>query len=316
MNFDLFTNSWLEKQLSDNPEKMFAFFEQLQAPRFSVSQMGISRQELLYWKKLGVLVLPEPESTEKRVWNKVNFYEYCWLQLVVKLREMNMPVEVIAKLRNTMFDDNDDFFKRLFQELNKFQLDNPAVQKVRKEYDLANLFEHMPPWFFNTFKKLFSPFNLIILRLMTDRTPMNILVKYDGDCILINEDSFKKAELISLFFEFIQQPFVNIPLADLLDGFYSSDAIKSKDKKAIFNLTDRELKVLELLRTEGIKEIKIRLTENQRGQILIETLEQKSLPQLETRIASMLKKNEFQNIRLYAEKGHLLLFEETKKIRI
>ena len=151
---------------------------------------------------------------------------------------------------------------------------------------------------------------------MTDRTPMNILVKYDGDCILINEDSFKKSELISLFFEFIQQPFVNIPLADLLDVFYSSDAIKSKDKKAIFNLTDRELKVLDLLRTEGIKEIKIRLTENQRGQILIETLEQKSLPQLETRIASMLKKNEFQNIRLYAEKGHLLLFEETKKIRI
>ncbi len=315
MNLDFFTHSWLEKQLADNPEKLLAFFEELNAPRFSVSQMGISRQELLYWKKLGVLVLPEPESTEKRVWNKVNFYEYCWLQLVTKLRQLNMPLEVVAKLRNTLFDFSDDFLKQFFGELHKFQQSKPELQ-INKEYDINYLLQHTPPWLFTTFRKLYSPFNLIILRLMYNRTPMNILVKYDGDCILINEDTFVRQGQIKLFFEFIQHPFVNIPLADLLDGFYSNESIKTKDIKAIFNLTEKELKVLELLRKEGIKEIKIRLTDTQRGQILIETLEQKSLPALESKIASLLKKNEFQNIRFYAEKGNLLLFEETKKIKL
>lgn len=315
MNLDFFTNSWLEKQLVDNPEKVLAFFEQLNTPRFSVSQMGISRQELLYWKKLGVLVLPEPESNEKRVWNKVNFYEYCWLQLVAKLRDVKMPLEVVAKLRNTLFDFSDDFLRKFFGELHKFQQTKPELQ-INKEYDINYLLQHMPPWLFTTFRKLYTPFNLIVLRLMYNRTPMNILVKYDGNCIFINEETFQKTEKISLFFEFIQHPLVNIPLTDLLDGFYTSESIKPKDIKAIFNLTEKELKVVELLRKEGIREIKIRLTDSQRGQLLIETLEQKTLPALESRIASLLKKNEFQNIRLYAEKGHLLLFEETKKIKL
>jgi hypothetical protein len=279
--------------------------------------MGISRQELLYWKKMGVISTVKPDENEgKRNWLKVDFFEYCWIQLVIKLRSLNMPLDVISKFKKEIRDVDDQFIIEFLKDVNEFQKSKPLYQKVREELSFEEILDLMPPWLVSFYKKNFNPFNLLVLKVMLDQSAFALFVNYEGNFTFFENGNFENPELYIDFCEFINKPCLSIPLQDLLHDFYTNTHIKTKDRQTIFNLTEKEMKVLELLKKEGIKEIRIRLAKNNRGQILVETVEQKSIPATEATIKSLLKKGKYQNITLISEDGHLVLYEETNKTKI
>jgi hypothetical protein len=65
--------------------------------------------------------------------------------------------------------------------------------------------------------------------------------------------------------QFLNKPFISVPLHTLLDEFYTNPKIKIEDQRKIYNLTTQESKVLDLLRKENIKEIRIKLNNKDCG---------------------------------------------------
>lgn len=314
MKFDKFTQEWFETQMANNPDEVFKLFDKLFEPRFSVAQMGITRQELLYWKKMGILESDDKE--EKRSWVRINFFEYCWVRFVVQLRKINVPLEPIFLLKEKLFTmDDDDVKKMILGSYIKLK-DKIKIKKIYAEFDLEEFAKNVPPFVISQTKRYFPPFNLLVLSLMIQRRSFNLLVNYEGDWLPLEPDNLSNIILTEEISSFLNNPFVSLPVHRLLDEFYSNVNIKTMDQKEIFNLTTQETKVLELLRKEGIKEIRIRLTNKPKGEIIIDTIEQKSIVKLKKEVSGLLTKGKFQDIRIYAEDGHLLLYEETNKIKV
>ncbi len=314
MNLNNINTQWLETQLANEPIELMKLFDGLFEPRFSVAQMGITRQELLYWIKKNVL---EPEeSDEKRSWVRVNFFEYCWIRLVVQLRKINMPLESIAMLKDTISFMDEDTIKQLIYQGHNEVKNNPIADKVKKELPIDDVITHQLPLVIKIFKKYLTPFNLLVILLMIERRHLNLLVNYEGKYVLLAPECLAQTVLTNELVIFLNSPYVSVPIHSLLDEFYINPSIKVSVQKEIFNLTKQEAKVLELLRTEGIKEIRIRLANKSKGQIIIETVEEKPIAELEKQVQGLIKKGKFQNIRLYAEDGHLLLYEETNKMKV
>jgi hypothetical protein len=298
---------------------LFAYFDSLFLPRFSVSHMGITRQELIYWKQKKIL---GPEETNEnhemqRSWVKVNFFSYAWIRLVTELRALNVPLETIVQLKSKMEAMREMIFSSNF-------LDGVKEEAKQSFGDLhPELLIEVQEFLQNTvlnrfseFAKQLTIFNIIVLYLVSNQKPVNLLLQTNGEFMLLNpvegpEDSMKEE-----YMSFTARPFVSIPLVSILDNFIENPHIKTQDKREIYNLSKHELFVLDLLRKEGIKEIRIRLNNKRKGQILIDTTRERNPKDMENRVRSLLKNGEFQDIRIYAENGNLLLCEEVTRTLI
>ena len=118
------------------------------------------------------------------------------------------------------------------------------------------------------------------------------------------------------FINFLNSPYISIPLHTILDEFYTNPKIKTNLKKSITSLTDQEYAVVELLRKDGIKEIRIRLNKKNKGQILIEIVELKELEMMKDKVKKLLGNERFKSIKINIENGSLVLYEEITKIKL
>ncbi len=312
--FDNLNETWLNAQLANDYSSLFISFEQLFKPRFSVSQIGISRQELLYWKKQNLT--DDSNQSDFKTWTRVNFYEYCWLRLVAHMRKMNFPTNSIKKFKDKLNDVDEDTIVKSIRSAFEAQKENPDLKKMLSDLNLENIIKIFPPSIIQEFKRQFSPFNQTINKLIISRQKINILVNLEGDFQVLLPELLFKFELDSEYLKFFDDSFISIPLHNVLSEFYSNPMISISDQKDIFQLSEREAKILELFRKEGIKSIFIKRTEDQKRKIMVEIVEEKKIPATEKKIRSLLDRNKFQNIRLYSENGNLILFEETTKLKL
>lgn len=314
MRLDNYTAPWLEESIKSDFKSLVDFIDTLFEPCFSVSQMGISRQELLYWRKQEVLHF-DSKNEDKRAWVKVNFFEYCLIRLVAQLRNMNVPLESIKsgvqKLTVADAGQFNNFLASGAAVIDDFQLDPMLV-----ELDLKKHLISPTPEMLDGFKRYFAPFNLIVMSIMFNESPTNILISSEGNLFLLNPELIPAKKFTDEEINFLNQPYVSIPLHSILDEFYSNPRIRTADTQRIFKLTKQESAILELLKKEGFKEIKIRLNKQRKGELIVELKEQKAIPSKEATIKSLLKKGNYQNIQLLTENGHIVLYEETTKFKI
>lgn len=312
MLLDNYTAPWLEESLKSDFKGLVDFIDSLFEPRFSVSQMGISRQELLYWRKQEVMHF-DSKNEDKRTWVKVNFFEYCLIRLVAQLRNMNVPLESIkAGIQKLTIADTDQFNN--FLARGAAVIDDVQLDPMLMELDLKAHVISPIPEMLDGFKKYFAPFNLVVISMMFYENSTNLLINSKGNIFLLAPESAR--EFSNEEIDFLNQPYVSIPLRSVLNDFYTNPKIRNADTQKIFKLTRREASILELLKKEGFKEVKIRLNKQRKGELIIELTEQKKIPSDEARIKSLLKKGKYQNIKLQTENGHIVLYEETTKFKI
>jgi tRNA A-37 threonylcarbamoyl transferase component Bud32 len=101
-----------------------------------------------------------------------------------------------------------------------------------------------------------------------------------------------------------------------LDEFYENPRIKETHIQDIFRLTEKEAKILELLRKKGVKEVRVRLGDKGKGILMVEVVEEKNINSVKDKIRAILDKEKVQNIRISTFEGNLLLFEETTKMKL
>lgn len=317
MNLDNKDINWFLEKLKDENQTrdFFNFLDELYAPRFSVAQLNVKRQEMTYWKKEGIIDVKQSDSVV-REWVRVNFFEYTWLRLVAALRKLNLPAKAILKLKSHLSVITDQEIKDLLNlSFEQFESISPKSQ-LRNDYEREIVEENYPTEFLEFFKEKFTPFNILVLNLMAERRHINLLVDEDGNCEYFMPDTFKEMVEIEKLLNFLNKPFISVPLHSLLDEFYTNPKIKIDDQKKIYNLTTQESKVLELLRKENIKELRIKLNNKDCGVILIEVVEEKNIGPVYDKVKQLLESGKFSNITLKQENGVLRLYEEVTKYKI
>ncbi len=317
MNFDNKDISWFVEKISDvnQSRDFYNFLDELFEPRFSVAQLNVKRQEMTYWKREGIINVKQSEGP-RREWVKVNFFDYTWLRLVASLRKLNLSAKAILKLKAHLNEITDDQIKDLLQSsIQQFNSLSPN-SKLVKDYEKEIVQENFPSDFLEFFREKFPPFNILVLNLMAERKHINLLVDEEGNCEYLFPDTFKEmVEDVNLL-QFLNKPFISVPLHTLLDEFYTNPKIKIEDQRKIYNLTTQESKVLDLLRKENIKEIRIKLNNKDCGVILIEVVEEKNAGPVFDKVKHLLEKGKFSNITLKQENGVLRLYEEVTKYKI
>ncbi len=317
MNLDNKDINWFLEKLKDENQSrdFFNFLDELYAPRFSVAQLNVKRQEMTYWKREGIIDVKQSDSLV-REWVRVNFFEYTWLRLVAALRKLNLPAKAILKLKSHLSVITDQEIKDLLNlSFEQFESISPKSQ-LRNDYEREIVQENYPTEFLEFFKEKFTPFNILVLNLMAERRHINLLVDEDGNCEYFMPDTFKEMVDDEKLLNFLNKPFISVPLHSLLDEFYTNPKIKIDDQKKIYNLTTQESKVLELLRKENIKELRIKLNNKDCGVILIEVVEEKNVGPVYDKVKQLLESGKFSNITLKQENGVLRLYEEVTKYKI
>jgi hypothetical protein len=317
MNLDNKDINWFLEKLKDENQSrdFFNFLDELYAPRFSVAQLNVKRQEMTYWKREGIIDVKQSDSLV-REWVRVNFFEYTWLRLVAALRKLNLTAKAILKLKSHLSVITDQEIKDLLNlSFEQFESISPKSQ-LRNDYEREIVQENYPSEFLEFFKEKFTPFNILVLNLMAERRHINLLVDEDGNCEYFMPDTFKEMVEDEKLLSFLNKPFISVPLHSLLDEFYTNPKIKIDDQKKIYNLTTQESKVLELLRKENIKELRIKLNNKDCGVILIEVVEEKNVGPVYDKVKQLLESGKFSNITLKQENGVLRLYEEVTKYKI
>ena len=236
--------------------------------------------------------------------------------MVATLRKLNLPAKAILKLKSHLSVITDQEVKDLLNlSFEKFESISPKSQ-LRNDYEREIVQENYPSEFLEFFKEKFTPFNILVLNLMAERRHINLLVDEDGNCEYFMPDTFKEMVEDEKLLSFLNKPFISVPLHSLLDEFYTNPKIKIDDQKKIYNLTTQESKVLELLRKENIKELRIKLNNKDCGVILIEVVEEKNVGPVYDKVKQLLESGKFSNITLKQENGVLRLYEEVTKYKI
>ncbi|QGW27531.1 hypothetical protein [Phnomibacter ginsenosidimutans] len=268
---------WYLHESQVDAQSLNRYVSELYAPRFSVSQMGVSRQELLYWRQKGILDNPDfpSEIGKQKSWVKVNVFDFCWIQVVVALRKLNAPLETIAALksevtRQTEMIFTDAFVSRIITEAtNQAASINPHVLQHFEKAINEKLDEVL-----SQLKSTLSIFNLLVLNMLSNKKPYSLLVQPNGSFFVLDVLNGPESTMVDAYVDFIQNPFISIPLLPITKVFINNAGIKKADVKWLFNLTDAEVTLLELLQKEDIQEVRVRLNNRRKGEILIETIKQ------------------------------------------
>lgn len=94
--------------------------QKLLIPIFKKNDLTISYRTLNHYDSTGILI---SERTNPNQWRKFSSIEFIWIELVMELREIGMPLSKILILKNKLFEegkkgsiDKANFINKSFEE--------------------------------------------------------------------------------------------------------------------------------------------------------------------------------------------------------
>jgi hypothetical protein len=70
------------------------------------AEVGIERQQLFKWKKLGLLPYRTKIDSGSKFWNKYSFIELCWLRVLYMLRQQGVGIEKLKSIKEHLFSSS------------------------------------------------------------------------------------------------------------------------------------------------------------------------------------------------------------------
>ncbi len=123
----------IEQYINDpSSENEAKLYNAIGDERFKVSEIGITSRVFTHWKQNGII--PELED---RKWVRLNLVEYFWLKIVMDLRELGLPLERIAKVKEQLFNTQ-NFAESIFNKDGSFR--QHIIAKFEEEGDDAEAF--------------------------------------------------------------------------------------------------------------------------------------------------------------------------------
>lgn len=306
---------WLSNMIKENPLEYFSLLDGLFEPRFSIGQVGINRQEIQFWEEKKLISLNK-SITEKREWRKVNFFDLIWLKVIDEMRKNGVGVEIINSIKDTLFskldDETVDMIITMISESSEFK----KVAKLMGDADFKEFYTNLPQVKMVLQNEL-NYFIIIVLGLLDLNNPTYLIALPDGgsQLLIVTPENTDSSNLAEYFLK--AKSFHVIYLNHLLEEFFLSPKIKEEDWQRLFKLTKAEKQIVQLLRKENIKELRVKFNlSNKKGALMVEVVETGNLEKMKNKLNGILEKGKFKQVKIQTEDNKLVFVEETTKIKI
>jgi len=164
------------------------------------AEIGIERQQLFKWKKLGLLPYRTKIDSGSKFWNKYSFIELCWLRVLYTLRLQGVGIEKLKSIKEHLFSAS--FLNEILSIIDVEQLKEITpnfVENARASgLIIKNKFQPIPvdnEFFEDT---QFSPFSSLLLSTMLLKQTQVLYIDENVKIGVINLDDVSKQPLAGI----------------------------------------------------------------------------------------------------------------------
>lgn len=328
------------------------FIKNLHQRSFLLRDVGISSYLFNQWKKYGLIDIPI--SAQSRKWVMLNFGEFIWLKIINDLRKLGCPLEDIKKIKERYMIDPfqqmvklngvEIFHKMLWDALKQHRgQTEEQFNEMKKEFSQKSpmdLLREVLPRQTNLFESCIL--NMMVTRseaylvlFLTDYFPNDVqsqvienisekvekrkrVTKLSTIEFGLFSDEFKRIDPNSEYEKVFEVPHIKLPLRVYIKDFIS-DRRNEKHLENLGILTENEMILLKEVRRQGVEEITIKFKNTTRSEnSKIERIEvtEKFKKVAETRLIETFTNNEYAEITYHVEKGNIVNFKKTLKIKM
>jgi len=164
------------------------------------AEVGIERQQLFKWKKLGLLPYRTKIDSVSKFWNKYSFIELCWLRVLYTLRQQGVGIEKLKSIKEHLFSAS--FLNEILSiiDLEQLKVITPNFIENAKASGLIikNKFQPIPvdnDFFEDT---QFSLFSSLLLSTMLLKQTQVLYIDENVKIGVINLDDISKQPLVGI----------------------------------------------------------------------------------------------------------------------
>jgi hypothetical protein len=259
---------------------------------------------MTHWKNEKLL----SGTFEEGKWRRMNYLEVIWIRIIGRLRDFEISLEIIRALKAQIWAEISSW--ELYQEAMVQKVVNELAQEenhgigmpVLDPETIEAMKQDKHPWIF-----------FILLDAIMLRNHWMILLNRAGDFIPLKMAAFQEYRNLVNLPDFIVKSFISISLTELI-----ADSVGNMDLKVLedqlFLLTPKEARVLEHIRKDGIKSLKITFDSGGEIDLIEETAIRKVDPS--ARFAEIILSGGYQTITAKTQDGKITHFECATRFKI
>jgi hypothetical protein len=243
------------------------------------------------------------------MWKKFNLIEYVWLKMIISMREFNIGLETVKKVKEMLDYDFtvDDFLKMndnsLLDIIPKIVPSNleSAARKILKEKEVQENIKHTH----------MNVLELYIMDILTLYSYYSILINPNGEIIPIKYSYLEMYSDKIEFKDFISKSYVSISITETLKDFIVEKDIDLNYKKRLAILTDEESIVLKTIRQDDLKSVIIKFDSDNKINLL-EEIKEKKIDKA-SRLFELIMAKGYQDITIKTQSGDIVYCENKIK---
>lgn len=281
---------------------------------FSLQDCGVTHRELTYWDTKGLL----PIQVEAMKWRRFNLTELVWLRFIARLRQFNVGLNVIALVKAELFFESplSEWLTKEAKEKALEQLE-PLPNGISKD----SVFNE--DFLLSVKNIFFTTFEMLLMQILLTGESISIIISIEENSngesnegyeihvlpLLLDQMQIQvnNSEIQSI----LRKNYISISLNHLFDEVICIGRLEKVSK--LFELSDKEEKVVEYLRENKYKSIEITFSKGQ-PKLLIATEELKSSPNL--KLIDLIIKGGYEDIKVITENGAIVHLEKKSKIKL
>lgn len=287
-------------ELNTNP------IEFMRERRYTLKEFGFSPRVANHWIEKGII--GDNHEAKKKI--ILNLTEVFWIKLVDQLRNFNVSIEGIKKIKDEFFTQPQHVFKAIEKEMaiKKLKELNLIPKEFEKHFNDDQIWADLAKYQLNDFE-------LIIQQILLERTPYFLLFDNKDEFLFAQEGS---SEEIDLEFReklerITRKSHIRISINEVLEEIVNVfGPLVCTEKIPI--LTKQEAEIIELLRTENAARVEIRYNNESKPHFVEVTT--KNLISERARLNELILSRGYQDITFKTQNGQVVYCENTTKHKL
>lgn len=281
-----------------------SYLKEFSERKYKPSELGISARNINNWSDNSLLPV-----AKKKGWHKFNLTECVWLKIILHLRELNINLDAIRIIKESLFSKPDlvelmeehDIFKEL-----KGAFEVNDYENVSEIIDSDDFKDSMR-------EEKMTVLDSLIIDLIVTRSNFRLLFNNNGDVMTHKDNYDEYLKSFPEYRQFIRSTHVSVSLNQVLFEI-TNELIEDDHLVTLQILSDPEKKIIQLIREKGTKKAEISFASDDSPQ-MIKITNQNKLDSA-ARVKELLMDGGYQDIKITTQNGKVVCFENTRKIKL
>ncbi len=299
----------------DNLKKVFDAFVKMETnpidfmrnTKFKRSELKLDPRVANHWSEKGLF----PGNQVTGAWLVFNLSEAFWARIIIKLREFNVSLEVIKKIKDSFFNEPQKIYSEndkeyIIQKMKESNVFNDEILKNANDHEIWE----------SIFKLKLNDFEIMLQSILLQRKPFYIILDNHEKVMLVEESSLlteTNEAYLNEYKEITQKSHIRISMNEILGDLVKClGDLNCSEKIPI--LTKKEAEVIRLMRTDNILKVELKFKNNSEPEIIeITTLNQ---IKEKARLSDLIISRGYQKITVKTQNGFIAHCENTTKYKL